>query len=525
MSPVQWLYGHFFEILGYLLALVLVPRILLERRHPGATVAWLLAIGLVPFLGVPLYFLIGGKRIRRIARDMAWGVFPPPAAGPAVPGDFHHVCELMTASGAFSPAGLDGFRIIDDGTAAYERVVELIGDAGHSIEVATFILGRDAVGRELVSLLAHKAREGVEVRLLLDGFGSFFTRWGFVRPLREMGGKVGVFLPLFPFRRRWSANLRNHRKMIIVDSRKALVGGMNLAADYLGPRCSGRHWKDILMELDGAVVAQFRQVFAHDWHYTTGEEMVLGDAATAKPLPVDPPPPAASTAAVGAGIAAAERNSVMVSPAVAGDPPDGRMPAVGDLSARLSVGVPVARCRPVQLVADGPDFERRPLYAGVLAALHQARESIWVVTPYFVPDEPLSAALELAARMGRDVRLVVPERSNHPLVDLAAGSYLTELVHAGARLYRYRPGMMHAKMIVIDGRLAISGSANVDIRSFQLNFELATFFFHAADVAAVRLAAERIIAASRLVLPRDMRQKSRGREFAEDLCRVFSPLL
>jgi cardiolipin synthase len=179
----------------------------------------------------------------------------------------------------------------------------------------------------------------------------------------------------------------------------------------------------------------------------------------------------------------------------------------------------------VQLIADGPDFERRPLYAGVLAALHQARQSIWVVTPYFVPDEPLFAALELAARMGRDVRLVVPERSNHPLVDLAAGSYLTELVHAGARLYRYRPGMMHAKMIVIDGRLAISGSANVDIRSFQLNFELATFFFHPEDVALVRRVAERIIAASRLVLPRDLRQKSRTREFAEDLCRVFSPLL
>jgi len=161
----------------------------------------------------------------------------------------------------------------------------------------------------------------------------------------------------------------------------------------------------------------------------------------------------------------------------------------------------------------------------VLAALSQARESVWVTTPYFVPDEPLSAALELAARMGCDVRLIIPERSNHPLVDLAGRSFLPDLVAAGVHFYFYQPGMLHAKLIAIDQQLAVVGSANMDIRSFQLNFEIASFLYTPGDVQQITQVIEGILRQSRQVSKEELEKKSKIREFSEDICRIFSPLL
>ncbi len=471
----NWIFAHFFEIVGYMLAIVLIPRILLERRHPGATLAWILAIGLLPYVGVPLYFFIGGKRIQRIVEKMEQPPkkFPDSfsvSAGEITP-SLNRVSDLMVRTGAYFPVAGNHCRIIDDGVEAYQILTELIEQAEISIEITAFILGRDDVGRRLVALLVRKARQGVKVKLLLDALGCFLTKGRFVQPLRDAGGQVGIFLPLLPVRSRWAANLRNHRKMMIIDGCQAMAGGMNLAKNYLGPASYKKRWKDTALLLKGTAVAHLRNVFRHDWAYATGEkfERVIPDCT----LLVDH-----------------EVDSI------------------------------------VQVVADGPEYaNRRPLYSGVLAALHQAEESIWVVSPYFVPDEPLSAALELAARMGRDVRLIIPERSNHPLVDLAGNSFLPDLVDAGVQLYRYQPGMIHAKLIVIDGRLAVTGTVNMDIRSFQLNFELALFLYSAVDVRQIVSVVEKIVADSRLVSSEEIHQRGKVREFVEDICRVFSPVL
>ncbi|MBN2332821.1 MAG: cardiolipin synthase [Deltaproteobacteria bacterium] len=474
MTVTNWTFVHFFEILGYLLAIILIPRILLERRHPGATLAWILAIGLIPYLGVPVYFLIGGKRIKKIISEIERLAVPPqhfslPAGSLSPP--LSRVAGLLEQTGAFSPVGGNRCQLVDDGVEAYESLAVLIRNAESSIEIATFILGHDDVGRKLVAMLAAKARQGVKVRLLLDALGCFFTKGRFVQPLRDAGGQVGVFLPLLQIRTRWSANLRNHRKMVIVDGKRAITGGMNLAKAYLGPTRDRKRWKDVAFFMEGRGVDDLRQVFWHDWLYATGESYDLN------------------------------------------------LPAHGLGGSHMVGSI-------VQVVADGPVFPaRRPLYSGILAALHQAEKSIWVVSPYFVPDEPLSAALELAARMGREVRLIIPERSNHPLVDLAGNSFLPDLLAAGVQLYRYQAGMTHAKMIVIDGQLAVVGTVNMDIRSFQLNFELAMFLYSQGDVCQVVAAVERIMAASRLVSLEEIQQRGRVREFAEDICRVFSPVL
>jgi len=474
MDISQWLIAHSLEIAGYLLAIILIPRILLERRHPGATIAWVLAIGLVPYLGVPLYFLIGGRRVRKISLTKDWGKRddqpdPNTPVLDALPPHNQRIAKLLLRAGTFPPDQNNAVTIFDDGIKAYEALVALLKDAHDSIEIATFILGRDEVGRALVQILAQKAGEGLEVRLLLDALGSLRARGRFVQPLLDAGGKVGIFLPLLPLRRRWSANLRNHRKLVVVDEDRAFLGGMNLAREYMGPRPYKNRWKDVSMAIGGPGARYVRSIFWQDWMYSTKESIAPGVLC---PVPQ-------------------ESSS------------DGSI---------------------LQVVGDGPDVPERPLYSGILAALNRARESIWVVTPYFVPDDALSAALALAARMGCDVRLIMPEKSNHPLVDLAGRSFLVDLMHAGVRFFCYQPGMLHAKLIAIDERLAVVGSANMDIRSFQLNFEIATFLYDSQSVRKVLGVMNGILKECKEVGMPETARKTRLRRFSEDICRVFSPL-
>lgn len=457
------------------MALILIPRILLERRHPGATVAWILAIGLIPYLGVPLYFLIGGRRIRRVQREKNWSMVKKETAFPhrgktSLPADCRKISTFLTRTGTFPLTSDNEVKLLDGGVVAYTTIVSLLEKARSSIEIATFILGRDEVGKSLVKLLARKAKDGVEVRLLLDALGSLRTRGKFVQPLRDVGGRIGIFLPILPIRRKWSANLRNHRKIIIVDRSVAVVGGMNLAMEYMGPASYEKRWRDVSMQITGSAVKDIFTVFKQDWIYSTGEAFECGSSPLSSSM---------------------------------------KIPAAGI----------------VQVVGEGPDIRERPLYSGVLAALSQAQKSIWVVTPYFVPDEPLSAALMLSARLGLDVRIITPERSNHPLIDLAGHSFLPELMDSGVRFYLYGLRMLHAKLIAIDGHIAVVGSANMDIRSFNLNFEIATFLYSETDVERVVAVIESIMDESRQFTEEDVAGKGKIRRFAEDICRVFSPLL
>jgi len=474
MNIAQWLFAHSLEITGYLLAILLIPRILLERRHPGATIAWVLAIGLVPFVGVPLYFLIGGRRIKKVSRKKDWSIprekanLTTPALG-RLPANSRKIAYLMMQASIFPPSEDNSINIIDDGIKAYTTLFNMLEGAEKSIEIATFILGPDELGKAFIRLLAKKASDGLEVRLLLDGLGSMRTSGHFVDPLRNAGGQIGIFLPIIPVRRRLSANLRNHRKLTVVDGYKAFIGGMNIAREYMGPKPYKNRWKDVSMLITGTGTGYIRSIFWQDWEFSTSESIEPG---TICQVP-------------------------------SSFQPDGSI---------------------IQVVGYGPDVPERPLYSGVLAALSRARESIWVVTPYFVPDDALSESLALAARMGSDVRLIMLEKSNHPLVDLAGHSYLDNLMHAGVRFYCYQPGMLHAKLITVDRKLAVVGLANMDIRSFQLNFEIASFLYDSKSVEKVNGVIQSIIKKSREVTMREITEKSKFRTFSEDICRVFSPL-
>jgi cardiolipin synthase len=465
-----WLLPEITTHLGFLLALVFLAYLIRQKRSPASTMAWLLLVLFLPYVGVPLYLMFGGRKMNRMARRKA-RVYD--RSLPQTPGLVHNETERFLLSYGVPPAS-PGNRVelLTSGEQSYARLLELISQASSTIHITTYILGRGEVGKQIVDRLAERAGQGVTVRLLLDDVGSWRVGRRFLRPLLEAGAHVAYFMPVLhvPFRGR--ANLRNHRKIVVADGRTALTGGTNLAWPYMGPAPSGDLWVDLSAAVEGPAVADLEALFFSDWAFATGVD--LSAQAGKIDSTVDP---------------------------VA------RRPSEGNSL--------------VQVVASGPDVADDPLYETIVSLIFAARERIWIVTPYFVPDELLVRALNLAARRGVDVRLIVPERSNHISADLARESYLRELHEAGGLVLMYEPVMLHAKAILFDDQLAVIGSANMDNRSLFLNYEVAVFLYTRSEVEAVSAWAKRVQADCQPELPRP----GWTRELAENVVRLLSPLL
>ena len=478
------LWSHLLTVGGVLLALFALARLLGERRQPGNTLAWLMGIILVPYVGVPLYLLLGGRKIRRLAARKRRIRLPVPPASRATPETLAHpVAQAIRTNGAGEPVGGNSVRLLLTGEDAFAEFERRILAARHSIHVAAFILSRDQVGRRLVQLLARRAREGVRVRLQLDALGCFFSSRRFVDPIRQAGGEVATFLPVIPLSGRGSANLRNHRKIAVFDREVAIVGGHNLAREYLGPQPWRKRWTDLGAVIEGPGAALLDEVFLADWTFATGR-------------PVEPEfgPPRSGSASL---------------------PP---------FTSQVS-GLRPPSSSEVQVVASGPDVSGDPLYEGILSMIQEAKRSIWIVTPYFIPDEVLLRSLVVKARAGRDVTLILPARSNHPVTDLARRHYLRQLVRAGARVLAYQPRMLHAKTVIIDDALALLGSANVDMRSLFVNFEIGVLLHTPTDVHPLRAWAGGLARLSRPLALADLRRRRFPFNLLEDLSRLLTPLL
>lgn len=474
------LWSHAYTVGGVLLVLFALARVASQRRQPGNTLAWLLVIILLPYVGVPLFLLFGGRKIRRLTAKKRRIRLPHLAgaqASEATRAD--PVAQSVRTSGAGDPVAGNTVRLLTNGEDTFAELERRILAARHTIHIATYILGRDKVGKRLVALLARRARQGIKVRLQLDALGCFFASGRFVDPLRKAGGEVAKFLPVIPLSSRGSANLRNHRKLAVFDHEVAIIGGHNLAREYMGAQPWKKRWTDIGAVIEGPGAALLDEVFLADWTFATGRP-VEDPAPPPRKIP-DPAP---------------------VLPHLA-RPPSGEL----------------------QVVASGPDVSGDPLYEGILSMIQEAKESIWIVTPYFIPDEVLLRSLIVKARAGRDVTLILPEASNHPVTDLARRPALRLLVRAGARVLAYQPRMMHAKAIIVDDRQAILGSANMDMRSLFVNFEIGVLFHTASDVQPLRVWAGELVRDSRLLTLSDLRRRRFPANLAEDLSRLFTPLL
>lgn len=460
---------HLLTVAGFLLAFFAIARLMSERKQPGNTFAWLLAIAFVPYIGVPLYLMLGGRKVRKLAARKA-RFYPTPTTAPFPTIEQNLAARVFTRNGACPPVGGNRVRFIGSGEDAFAQLEQGLTQAQHNIHLMTFILGRDAVGRHIVDLLARRAREGVKVRLLLDGLGCFRSAGAFCDPIRRAGGEVAKFMPVMPLQTPHSANLRNHRKIAIIDHRFGAVGGRNLAIEYMGPRPRQRRWRDFGGVIEGPAVRLLDEIFLADWAFATGQSL----ADLQKELPAELPGPA------------------------------------GDAE--------------LQIVASGPDVAGDPLYEGILSLVQQAESSVWIVTPYFIPDEVLQRSLMVQARAGIDVRLAVPARSNHPITDLARRHYLRTLQSAGVKVLLYGPGMNHAKMLLVDGQTGLFGSANMDLRSLFLNFEVGAITYSRPEAEAIRGWIEEVFASSKPIPP-GQPERRLFPKIGEEVARLLAPLL
>jgi cardiolipin synthase len=399
-----------------------------QRRHPSAAIAWVIALVLMPYITMPLYLIFGSRKIVAASRRSV--------STPSQPGPVPDTCnpafrseQLAAALGLPAAASFEQLTIHQDGGQALQALRSMISSATKTLAVCTFLLGRDVLGDEITTLLVQRAGQGVRIRLLIDGIGFYIGGHPNLKRLTGAGVQVALFVSPFRSPLRGRTNLRNHRKLVIVDGTWMWTGGRNLAAEYFEGDPNSlrkkRAWIDLSFDLRGALAQQADQRFEQDWMFATKG--------------VTPKRPRPSTPALTAGASSA------------------------------------------RLIASGPDQADDTIYTLLVSACFTAHSRILAATPYFVPDATLLMALTLAARRGIAVDLMLPRRSNHRLADIARHAALRELAAAGARIW-LAPGMIHAKAVLIDDDLALVGSANLDERSLFLNYELMVAFYEPAVV-------------------------------------------
>lgn len=458
---IGFLYAHLLTWVGFALGLAIILAMLREKRNPSNFFAWSLAIVLLPWLGVPLYLMFGGRKSRRIIRRKRETL----AATEGLSGT-----EGLNL-GASAPVTGNAVVLLEDGVQAFKALLEQIESARESIHIMTYILSPDAAGRAVVEALTRRAASGVSVRLLIDSFGSFGSGNRWLNPLRENGGEVVRFLPLLPLHGGYSANLRNHRKVAIFDHRRVITGGQNIDLRFMGPpEHAGNCFADLSILVEGPATLPLQQVFLADWIFASGQSLQ------------------------------GFQELLQVQPERCGE-----------------------SC--LQVFENGPDLAGDPLYDQILTLVQDARHTITMVTPYFVPDEVLYRSLLVKAASGRRVRLLLPRRSNHIMVDLARYRYCRRLVDAGAEILFYTGGMIHAKLLIVDGEKALSGSANFDMRSLFVNFEVGVVHSTLADVRAFESWTENIL--TRCVPAADVIKTAPHfwRRSAESAAHLLSPLL
>lgn len=466
------------DITGWLLliGLVLTAGTLLAvlhlKREAMSAIAWSLTVILLPFLGPLLFFVFGyqsvhRRLVRRRQRGRAYKEFARRGAGGGaeVPRRWGVLARLGRHGHGYPVTAGNAATIYTEGAAAFDAMFAAIEGARHHVHIQFFIFRPDQSGRRFIGALRDCARRGVEVRFLLDSVGSFNLPSRLLRGLRREGGKVASFLPLFnPFR----VNLRNHRKVLVVDGCVAFSGGLNVGDEYLGRVAKFGYWRDTHFRVEGPAVEGLQQSFLEDWYFAAGE------AATGGAYYPGPGAPGSALA---------------------------------------------------QVVASGPDADFKAIRETYVAAILRARKRVWIASPYFVPDPGLRDAILLAARSGIDVRFLGLFRPDKWVPFLAARYYWGDMLEAGVKVYQYARGMMHSKLVLVDGQWASVGSANMDNRSLHLNFELNCQFFDAAVTRELEAAFLKDLEWSVRLDPELYPRRPFVSRLAENACRLFSPVL
>ncbi len=462
-----------------------IAVIFLERRDPTATLAWVLVLLVFPGIGFLAYIFLAQNFSRK-------KLFTMKVTEKKRYGD-----DLKTQQDAFKSGELtindpkiypykdmikmnlfsnDAFysqdnevKIFTDGKEKFEEVFKCIEEAEDHIHILYYIIKNDDLGKKLIEALTKKAKEGVEVRLLYDSLGGRTLNKKSFEELIQAGGKVSEFfagkIPLINFK----INYRNHRKIIVIDSNIGFIGGFNVGNEYLGLSKRFGYWRDTHLKITGSAVSDLQTRFLLDWRNASKEDFYFGN----------------------------------------------KYFAIGDGKGNAGI----------QIITSGPDSSMEQIKQNYVKMINSARRSIYIQSPYFIPDASVMEALKIAALSGIDIRIMIPNMPDHPFVYWATYCHAGELLRYGVKVYTYENGFLHAKTIVVDDTIASVGTANFDVRSFKLNFEANALIYNSEVAYDLQTAFLNDIDLC-YELTRELYLERRWTiKFKESVSRLLSPLL
>lgn len=455
--------------LGFLFTVWVLSK---RKRSPAATWAWILSFFLLPFVGPVFYLLVGYSGLTRRRRKKPEPQKRLPDAGfllKSTLGEleprFWSTSVLSERLTGFPPVSGNQIAFFEGQETIYQALTQAIETATQSVYLEYYIFRDDSVGRQFRDLLCKKAREGLSVKVLLDHVGSFSLKASFLKPFQEAGVEVSFFGAL-TLKRPWAFQLRNHRKLAVIDRTKAFTGSQNICSDFKNWRLRKLDWVDVQFLIEGPAAQQLETVFLEDWEFTTGNKI-----------------------------------SSFTSP---------------DLNSGNSI---------IQPLPTGPDGSPHAFEKILMSLIHSAQQRVTLLTPYFMPTEGIALSLEAATKRGVKVEILVPHKSDHWLVDAASKSWYWELLQGGIKLWETTESFIHAKHVTIDGEVALVGSANMDERSFRLNFECSLLVFDGDKVKTLESLFDRRVLQARQITQTNFKDQSFLGRVRDGLFRLVAPLL
>lgn len=384
------------------------------------------------------------------------------------PKQVKRLIRLTLQSGRAPLSQNNTIHVLTNGEEKFTALIEDLGNAQYYIHLEYYIFRADEIGTQLQNLLIHKVQTGVKVRVILDALGSYTLPASFIEKMRSAGIEVNMFFPLkFP-RVLSTINYRNHRKCVVIDGRIGYLGGLNVGDEYLSRDPKLGFWRDTHLRLEGECVQTMQATFLNDWYFLTQQEL-------------------------------ADRR-YYPQPQVAGN-------------------------ALTQILAGGPDSKQEPMKELFFTILTTAQKEILLTTPYFIPDESMLMALKSAALSGLKVKILVQGKPDHQLPYLASASYFEELLKVGVQIYRYQKGILHSKVLIIDQQMSIVGSANFDIRSFQLDFELSALIYSSEIAERLYVDFQHDLEESILLNYEEFSQRKLWQKIKEANASLLAPLL
>lgn len=475
------IYVHWIFIVLYVAVIVgIMLTVLMDNRQPAKTIAWVLVLLFVPVVGIVLYIffgqntrkmkLISGRSLDQLSkRSMLEFV---EQRNLRMPEYFSSLVRLFTNQSLALPFKDNAVDFYTDGYQFFPALLQAIKGATNHIHLDTYIIADDPLGRLVSDALIAKAREGVEVRLIYDDVGCWRVPERFFDRMRQAGVKVRSFMPVrFPaFTSK--VNYRNHRKVCVIDGTQGFIGGMNIALRYVkGLHDGSLPWRDTHMRLRGSVVYALQRAFLVDWYFV--DRTLINDHRYYPPMPWH-----------------IDNDSL------------------------------------AQVVTSSPIGQWPDIMQGYVRILLEAKQYVYMETPYFLPTEPVLFAMRTAALAGVDVRLMIPRRSDAWLIQLASMSYVTETLEAGVKVRLYEKGFNHSKLLVADDRISTCGSTNIDFRSFENNFEANVFFYDRQTALRIKDIYMRDEACCiNFSEASELHHRPYIHRFVESLLRLLSPLL